>query len=74
MIGTVNAIGNNTSLTLIASAAVNVSGAIYRKSQAIGKTTDQKGFMSTDGTYLYIATNDYSGTTPIWKRITPSSY
>ena len=73
-IGIVNNIANNTSLTLVNNAIVNVSGAAYRRSGAVGKLTDQKGFMSTDGTYLYIATADYDGSTQIWKRITPSSY
>lgn len=73
-IGIVNVIANNTSLTLTTNALVDVSGAVYRKSGAIGKSSDQKGFMSTDGTYLYIATGDYDGSTQIWKRITPSSY
>lgn len=74
VIGTVSSIASNTSLTLTANASVAVSGAAYRRQLPIGSTGDVTGTISTDGTYIYLCTGNYDGTTAIWKRITPSSY
>jgi hypothetical protein len=69
-----NCIANNTSLTLTANSSANISGAAYRRQMPVGSVGDKKGTTSTDGTYLYICTADYDGSTAIWKRISPSSY
>lgn len=74
VIGTVQAIANNTSLTLTTNGAANVSAAAYHRQLPVGSPGDKKGTTSTDGTYMYICTADYDGTTAIWKRISPSSY
>lgn len=74
VIGTVSSISSNTSLTLTANANVAVSGAAYRRVMPIGSLGDTTGAIETDGTYIYLCTADYDGTTAIWKRVTPSSY
>jgi hypothetical protein len=74
VIGTVSSISSNTALTLTANANVAVSGAAYRRQLPIGSQGDKTGAIETDGTYIYLCTGDYDGTTAIWKRVTPSSY
>jgi hypothetical protein len=74
VIGTVNAIASNTALTLTANANVAVTGAAYRRQLPIGSPGDVVGTIETDGTYIYLCTANYDGTTAIWKRVTPSSY
>lgn len=74
VIGTVSSISSNTALTLTANANVAVSGAAYRRQLPIGSLGDTTGAIETDGTYIYLCTGNYDGTTPIWKRVTPSSY
>ena len=74
VIGTVSSIASNTSLTLTANANVAVSGASYRRQMPIGSLGDVTGTIETDGTYIYLCTGNYDGTTAIWKRVTPSSY
>ena len=74
VIGTVSSIASNTSLTLTANANVAVSGASYRRQMPIGSPGDVTGTIETDGTYIYLCTGNYDGTTAIWKRVTPSSY
>ena len=74
VIGTVSSIASNTSLTLTANANVAVSGAAYRRQLPIGSQGDAIGAIETDGTYIYLCTANYDGTTAIWKRVTPSSY
>ena len=74
VIGTVSSIASNTSLTLTANANVAVSGAAYRRQLPIGSVGDVTGTIETDGTYIYLCTGNYDGTTAIWKRVTPSSY
>jgi hypothetical protein len=74
VIGTVSSISSNTALTLTANADVAVSGAAYRRQLPIGSQGDKTGAIETDGTYIYLCTGDYDGTTAIWKRVTPSSY
>jgi hypothetical protein len=74
VIGTVSSISSNTSLTLTANANVAVSGAAYHRQLPIGSPGDVTGTIETDGTYIYLCTANYDGTTAIWKRVTPSSY
>jgi hypothetical protein len=74
VIGTVSSISSNTALTLTANANVAVSGAAYSRQLPIGSQGDKTGSIETDGTYIYLCTGDYDGTTAIWKRVTPSSY
>ena len=74
VIGTVSSIASNTSLTLTANANVAVSGASYRRQMPVGSPGDVTGTIETDGTYIYLCTGNYDGTTAIWKRVTPSSY
>jgi hypothetical protein len=73
-VGTVSSISSNTALTLTANANVAVSGASYRRQLPIGSQGDTTGAIETDGTYIYLCTGNYDGTTAIWKRVTPSSY
>jgi len=74
VIGTVSSISSNTALTLTANAAVAVTGGNYRRQMPIGSPGDTTGAIETDGTYIYLCTANYDGTTAIWKRVTPSSY
>lgn len=73
-IGTVSSISSNTALTLTANANVAVTGASYRRVMPIGNPGDTVGTIETDGTYIYLCTANYDGTSAIWKRVTPSSY
>lgn len=74
VIGTVSSISSNTALTLTANANVAVSGAAYRRQLPVGSAGDVAGAIETDGTYIYLCTANYDGTTAIWKRVSPSSY
>jgi len=40
----------------------------------IGQSGDVAGLVVQDGTYLYVCTGTYDGSTIIWKRLTLSSY
>lgn len=73
-IGTISSISSNTALTLTANASVAVTGGSYRRVMPIGSVGDSVGAIETDGTYIYLCTANYDGTTAIWKRVTPSSY
>ena len=46
----------------------------HTPNSAIGKTGDKKGNIATDGTYIYVASADYDGTTNIWFRASLSSW
>jgi len=45
-----------------------------RTPTAIGAQGDVAGAMCADATYLYVCTGSYDNSTPIWKRITLSSF
>ena len=73
-LGTVSSISSDTSLTLAANANAAVTGATYRRQMPIGALGDRQGAVAVDGTYLYVCTANYDGSTAIWKRITPTAY
>lgn len=43
-------------------------------STAIGSSGDTKGTVAVDDNYFYYCTDDYDGTTNIWKRVSISSW
>lgn len=74
-IGTVANIVSNTSMTLTSNANIALAaGNSYRRVMRIGNQGDVAGAIETDGTYIYLCTANYNGTTSIWKRVTPSDY
>lgn len=74
VIGTIASVSSNTSCTLIANAAVAVTGAAYKRQLPIGQQGDTPGTVLTDGTTLYLCYAAYDGTNPIWKKTTLGSY
>ena len=74
VIGTVLSITSNTLLTLSSNAALSLTNAVYRATVPIGQQGDRLGTTMTDGTYLYVCTGTFNGSTGIWKRISLASY
>jgi hypothetical protein len=70
VVGTIQSISSNTSLTLTANANVVVSGAAFRYSSA-GSLGDVEGTYCYDDNYLYVCTSsfDISRNYAVWKRI-----
>lgn len=74
-IGTVANITNNTSLTLTANANIALAaGNSFRRVMRVGSQGDIAGAIETDGSYIYLCTGNYDGSTSIWKRIAPNDY
>jgi hypothetical protein len=75
VIGIVDSIATNTSLTLTADALVTLNAAAYKRQLPTGDITDVHGAVKVDANYVYVCTNSYTnGASPIWKRISPSAY
>lgn len=74
VIGTVDSIASDTSLTLTADTLVTLNSAAYKRQLPIGDNTDVLGAVKVDASYVYICTANFDGTSAIWKRISPSAY
>jgi hypothetical protein len=74
VLGTVASIASSTSLTLTTNSSTNVTGVTYRRQMPVGSLGDRYGATTTDGTYLYVCTANYDGSTAIWKRIPLTAY
>lgn len=74
VIGTVDSIASDTSLTLTADALVTLNSAAYKRQLPIGNNTDVQGAVKVDANYVYICTANFDGANSIWKRISPSAY
>lgn len=74
VIGTVDSIASDTSLTLTADSLVTLNAAAYKRQLPIGDNTDVLGAVKIDANYVYICTANFDGANSIWKRISPSAY
>lgn len=75
VIGTVQSITNDTSLTLVTASLVNVTvGSPFKQISPVGVSGDVAGSFKTSGDYIYVCTGNYDGITAIWKRTLLNSY
>jgi len=81
LIGTVQSVANNTSLTLTANAVVANSAVNFRAQIPSGSQGDVTGTILVDANYMYVCTKDWNlanstvaANASIWKRTTLSNY
>lgn len=77
LIGRIQSVSSNTSLTLTTNANVNVSGGAF-KYQQLGQLGDVEGTVCVDDNYMYVCTTSYTQnpycSSALWKRLALSSF
>lgn len=74
VIGTIESISSDTTLTLVLNAAVAVTAGPYKRKLPVGAQGDRAGAVLVDSNYMYVCTDNYDGSSAIWKRTNLSSY